>query len=473
MFNHLPVYPETQRSPVPWAWALPSGWRVERGKALFTKVDRPTRADDGVVTCFRDGVVTLRSRRRTTGFTESLKEIGYQGVRKGDLVIHAMDAFAGAAGVSDSDGKSTPVYSACVPRASANPHYFAAVVREMARTSWILALSKGIRERSTDFRFEMFGTQLLPVPPVEEQAAIVKYLAHANARIDKAVAAKRRLIALLRESRVATIDALVLGREQVERAASSAPWLESVPAGWEWRRCRTLTSFVTSGSRGWAEYYAESGPMFLQSGNLGRQLDLKLAAVQRLDLPPSATEGLRTRVHPSDILVCITGALTGNVALVPDDWDEEAYVNQHVALVRPRQGVVDPAFLGYAMKSLSSQTQFRGSEYGGTKQGLGLDEVKNLDVLLPSVLDQQVIVAEIRAKTCRIDATIARTEHEIDILTEFRARLVADVVTGQVDVRGIAASLPDIDQSASWGDFDSADALEPADLDEKMEASED
>src|SRR5690606_8691268 len=181
MFTNLRPYPRRIASPIPWAPELPAHWSVQRGKSLFTRVERAPRPEDGVVTCFRDGVVTLRSNRRTTGFTESLKEIGYQGIRKGDLVIHAMDAFAGAAGVSDSDGKGTPVYSVCLPRGDASPQYYAAVVREMSRSSWIQALSRGIRERSTDFRFEMFAAQLLPAPPPDEQAAIIKYLAHANA----------------------------------------------------------------------------------------------------------------------------------------------------------------------------------------------------------------------------------------------------------------------------------------------------
>ncbi|MEV0790437.1 restriction endonuclease subunit S [Kribbella sp. NPDC050459] len=465
MFAKLRPYGQSASSPIAWAPELPAHWAVRRAKSLFAKVEREPRADDGVVTCFRDGVVTLRSRRRTTGFTESLKEIGYQGIRNGDLVIHAMDAFAGAAGVSDSDGKATPVYSVCVPRGDANPHYYAAVVREMARSMWIQALSRGIRERSTDFRFDTFATQMLPVPPADEQAAIVKYLAHANARIDKAIAAKRRLIALLLESRAQAVDTLVLGREMSERAASSSPWLDSIPVGWQWRRCRTLTSFVTSGSRGWAEYYSEDGPMFLQSGNLGRQLDLKLGEVQRVALPSSMTEGLRTRVEGRDILICITGALTGNVALVPQDWDEEAYINQHVALVRPRHDVVNAEFLGYAMKSLPSQVQFRGSEYGGTKQGLGLDEVKNLEVLVPSLNEQQAIVEEIRVDTRRIDAAIVRAEREVALLAEFRACLVADVVTGQVDVRAISASLVEMDLERPAVD-------RPADVEDLMEMSE-
>ena len=87
-----------EHSGIPWLGNVPDHWEVRRGGWLFRKVARPIRATDDVVTCFRDGTVTLRKNRRTEGFTESLKESGYQGVRKGDLVIHQMDAFAGAVG---------------------------------------------------------------------------------------------------------------------------------------------------------------------------------------------------------------------------------------------------------------------------------------------------------------------------------------------------------------------------------------
>lgn len=152
MIADLKPYPKMKDSGVKWLGEVPEHWEVRRGKWLFSKMERPVRDNDEVVTCFRDGVVTLRKNRRTTGFTESLKEIGYQGIRAGDLVIHAMDAFAGAVGVSGSDGKGSPVYSVCRPESQANAHYYAFVVREMARSKWILAIAKGIRERSTDFR---------------------------------------------------------------------------------------------------------------------------------------------------------------------------------------------------------------------------------------------------------------------------------------------------------------------------------
>jgi len=193
---------------------------------------------------------------------------------------------------------------------------------------------------------------------------------------------------------------------------------------------------------------------------------------QRVDLPGSL-EGLRTRVQANDILVCITGALTGNVARVPGDWSEEAYVNQHVALVRPRPSAVNAHFLAYALSSTISQLQFTGSEYGGTKQGLGLDEVKNVEVLLPPVHEQAAIVGQIRLRTARLDQLATRARREIELLNEFRTRLAADVVTGQVDVREAAASLPKVDPAAIWGDSSIADDIDPADFDDVIDASED
>lgn len=111
MIPGLKPYAEMKNSGIAWLGHVPEHWGLRGGKWLFRKVDRPVRDIDDVVTCFRDGTVTLRKNRRVSGFTESLKEIGYQGIRRGDLVIHAMDAFAGAIGVADSDGKGTPVYS--------------------------------------------------------------------------------------------------------------------------------------------------------------------------------------------------------------------------------------------------------------------------------------------------------------------------------------------------------------------------
>ena len=227
MIADLRPYSAMKDSGVPWLGAVPQHWEVEWGKWMFRRMQRPIRDTDEVVTCFRDGTVTLRKNRRVRGFTEALKEIGYQGVRRGDLVIHGMDAFAGAIGVADSDGKGTPVYSVCEPRPTVKAQYYAYLLREMARNQWIQALAKGIRERSTDFRFDGFGSQPLAVPPFAEQAAIVRFLDHADRRIRRYIRAKRKLIKLLEEQKQTIIRrAVTRGLDpNVRLIPSAVRWL--------------------------------------------------------------------------------------------------------------------------------------------------------------------------------------------------------------------------------------------------------
>ena len=97
-------------SGIEWIGEIPREWIVRKGKWILSIFDKPIREDDGVITCFRDGEVTLRSNRREDGFTFAIQEIGYQGVDVGDLVVHGMDGFAGAIGISDSRGKASPAH---------------------------------------------------------------------------------------------------------------------------------------------------------------------------------------------------------------------------------------------------------------------------------------------------------------------------------------------------------------------------
>jgi len=231
----LRPYSDYKPTGVRWLENVPAHWKTLRGGRLFQKMGRPIRDSDEVITCFRDGVVTLRKNRRTEGFTESLMEIGYQGIRRGDLVIHQMDAFAGAIGVSDSDGKGTPVYSVCLPTQHANAPYYAYVLREMARSRWILALAKGIRERSTDFRYSEFSKQELPSPPVPEQQAIVWYLDYVDQRVRQYSSVKRKLIMLLEEEKSVIIKGVVArGLDpDVRLRPSGVEWIGDIPEHWE------------------------------------------------------------------------------------------------------------------------------------------------------------------------------------------------------------------------------------------------
>ena len=442
-----PRHALTKDAGIPWLGPVPKHWRTERAKWLFRKLDRRSREKDEVVTCFRDGVVTLRKNRRTRGFTESLTETGYQGVRRGDLVIHAMDAFAGAAGVSDSDGKSTSVYAVCTPRVpDVEVRYYAHCVREMARSKWILALARGIRERSTDFRFGAFAAQDLPLPPLAEQKTIVRFLDYVDRRIRRYIWAKEKLIALLEEQKQAVIDQAVTGQINVRTGRpyaaykdSAVEWLRQIPEHWKVCRLRNVVSVVTTGSRGWSKYASDQGPLFIRVANLNRSsLRLRFDDEVRLNLPDTS-EVIRTRVRPRDILMSVT-AYVGSIGVAPADLGE-AYVSQHVARCQPLDGV-SSCWLGYVLLSTVGQNHGRLRLYGGTKDGLALDDVKDYPILLPPKTEQDELVRRIDDNLARMEGRVEDAQRQIELLHEYRARLVADVVTGKLDVRHASTSLP-------------------------------
>lgn len=201
---------------IAWLPEVPEHWEVVKAKNLFKKEQRPVIEGDDIVTCFRDGEVTLRKNRRTTGFTEATDYSHYQHICKGDLVIHQMDAFAGACGVSDSDGMGTPVLSVCTPKTDKTlNYYYAHIVRLMGKNGYILSLYRGIRERSSDFRFDTFGKQWLPVPPHSEQQEIVSYINDKTSKIDTLVAKVTKEIEHLKEYKQRLISDVVTGQIKV------------------------------------------------------------------------------------------------------------------------------------------------------------------------------------------------------------------------------------------------------------------
>ena len=201
-----------KNSGIEWIGKIPSHWNVTRGKNILHLMKRPPADDCEVVTCFRDGEVTRRSNRREDGFTFADKEIGYQGIEVGDLVIHGMDGFAGSIGISDSSGKGSPVLCVCRAKKSGVESFYMYYLRALAVQDVFLALSTGIRERSCDLRWNKISTLLFPIPPENEQAAIVKHIGDKMAQIDAVIQQCNNQIALLKEYRQSIISEAVTGK---------------------------------------------------------------------------------------------------------------------------------------------------------------------------------------------------------------------------------------------------------------------
>lgn len=201
---------EMKESGVDWIGQIPSKWSVKRGKFFLTLLNRPTVESDGVITCFRDGEVTLRSRRREEGFTFAIQEAGYQGIEPGDLVIHKMDGFAGAVGVSDSRGKGTPALN--VLDSNENKDYLKYYFRAVAFLGYFESVATGIRVRTCDTGWPKIQQTPCLLPPQKEQSEIVAYLDKKCASIDSAKERHTQLIAKLEEYKKSLIYNAVTGK---------------------------------------------------------------------------------------------------------------------------------------------------------------------------------------------------------------------------------------------------------------------
>ena len=203
---------EMMDSGIQWIGKMPSHWDCIRGKYILQYLQKPVHEDDDVITCFRDGEVTLRSNRREDGFTMADKEIGYQGIDVGDLVVHGMDGFAGAIGISDSRGKASPVLN--VLDTAQNKRYIMYFLRSMAYSDVFLALATGIRVRSCDLRWNKLAELFYPVPPVVEQDAIVAHIDSIIQKTDTVIADKKAQLETLESYKKSLIYEYVTGKKE-------------------------------------------------------------------------------------------------------------------------------------------------------------------------------------------------------------------------------------------------------------------
>lgn len=199
-------------SGIKWIGKMPENWKLIRGKYCLRYLQKPVKEDDGVITCFRDGEVTLRSNRREEGFTMSDKEIGYQGIDVGDLVVHGMDGFAGSIGISDSRGKASPVLN--VLDTDENKKYIMYYLRSMAYGDVFLAMSTGIRVRSCDLRWNKLAELFYPIPPKDEQDRIVAYIDDKLMQADEIIKEKQEQLDVLADYKKSVIYEYATGKKE-------------------------------------------------------------------------------------------------------------------------------------------------------------------------------------------------------------------------------------------------------------------
>jgi type I restriction enzyme S subunit len=367
-----------------WIDGVPDHWKVAESQFVLDHQKREVQDDDEIVTAFRDGQVTLRSKRRTDGFTMADKEIGYQHICEGDLVVHSMDGGFGAIGVSDSCGKASPVVHAYTSD-SCDLRFISYQLRSAVNAGWIAALAKGIRVRSTQFDRPALAGLKIAYPSLESQQRIADYLDRETAEIDAAVADLDRYVGLLEKRRNLVITDAVTSADSVK-----------------------LAHLVRFGNgQDWRDVAAPDGefPVYGSGGEFGRASDF---------------------IHDGEAV------LFGRKGTVnrPIYVDEKFWTVDTMYYAVPYKDKCVGKYLYYWATTIPFET---------ITTNTALPSVTSMDlsqlyVPLPPLESQQRIADYLDRETTEIDSLIAESIKLRDLLLKRRSVLITEVVTGRKQV---------------------------------------
>lgn len=410
-------YTEMKDSGIQWIGAIPAHWDILRGKNVLRLLERPVKPEDDVVTCFRDGEVTLRKNRREEGFTNSLKEIGYQGIEPGDLIVHGMDGFAGAIGISDSRGKASPVLN--VMDSNQNKRYLMYYLRAMAYKDVFMALSTGIRVRSCDLRWNKLSVFPFLIPKSHEQSAIAAYLDTQCAKIDEIIAQAKASIEDYKQWKASIIyEAVTKGLDpNVEMKDSGIEWIGRMPSDWAIIRVKNLLAEINDRSETGSE----------EPLSMSQVLGIVPSSMIAVANPATSYVGAKI-VRPNDLVFNKLKAHLGVFAV--SNYD--GLVSPDYAVYRANERA-NPKFLEYLFKTPNCIQEFKKyiTGVGAGLSRLYTSDLFNIKVALPVIDVQKHIVEYLNDFCSQADALIDEKQSLIDDLESYKKSLIYEVVTGK------------------------------------------
>lgn len=414
--------PEMKDSGFQWIGMIPANWKCERGKYILKYIQKPIKLDDGVITCFRDGEVTLRSKRREDGFTMADKEIGYQGIDVGDLVVHGMDGFAGSIGISDSRGKASPVLN--VLDTKQNKKYIMYFLRSMAYNNVFLALATGIRVRSCDLRWNKLAELYYPLPSLDEQNRIVEFLDAKCAEADILTKNIQAEIDILQEYKHSVITEKVTKGLNPDAAMkdSCIEWIGMIPSSWN-----IHPVYYYYGERKVKNYD-------LKEQNL---LSLSYGKIVRKDINASggllpANFSTYNIVEAGDIIIRSTDLQNDKRSLRTGLVTEHGIITSAYIDLMPKSGV-NSKYFHYLLHAYDIMKVFYNMG-NGVRQGLNYSEFSKLMVIAPSREEQQEIVDYLDNKCEQIDSIIETKKEQLTVLDEYKKTIIYEYVTGKKEV---------------------------------------
>jgi type I restriction enzyme S subunit len=441
MIADLKPYPEYKKSGSRWLGAVPAAWEVHNLRTLISKrVDR-NRPDLPLLSVAREKGVFVRSltdaKENHNVIPEDLSN--YKVARAGDLVINKMKAWQGSMGIAPCDGIVSPAYFVFDFRFT-NRAFGQKLLRSKPYVAHFGQASDGVRVGQWDL--SIAGMRQIPVlvPPPSEQAAIVRFLDWANGRLGRAIRAKKKIIALLGEQKQAIIHrAVTRGLDpSVAFKPSGIPWLGEIPEHWEVIKLKYLSPQVTVG------IVIQPARLYVSQGVPAlRSLNISSGEITTESLVYISEDGhlanSKSKLREGDVVLVRTGR-AGIAVVIPSELDGANCID--LLIVRKSNRLLSEYLLMY-LRSNSAKEDIAFNSVGAIQAHYNTGTLANLRIPLPSIDEQRRILATCRDQVVPLEAAISCLEREIELLREYRARLVSDVVTGKLDVREAAGQLPE------------------------------
>lgn len=438
-------YPDYRRTNLKWFEYLPESWAILRTKQMFRLVIEKAPANNQMelLSVYTHIGVRPRKSLEQRGNKASTTD-GYWVVKEGDIICNKLLAWMGAIGASHYQGVTSPAYDILTPIKSCNTDYYHFLFRTKKYLQQFKIRSRGIMDMRLRLYFDQFGQIPIPVPPRPEQDQIVAYLRAQDVHIARFIKVKRDLIKLLTEQKLRIIDhAVTRGLDaSVALKPSGIEWLGDVPVHWDVKPLKRWVRLNAStlGEKTDPDFefrYVDIGSV--QTGRLAKELERI-----RFEVAPSRARRVLRR---GDTIISTVRTYLKAIWYVSEEADD-LIASTGFAVLTPGNSA-EPEYLGYVIQSSAFVNRVAANSIGIAYPAIAETVLGRFPVALPPTVDeQQAIVAHIKTESAPLDDAITRTEEEITLIREYRDRLITDVVTGQVDVRGWQPDVEDVVEDA-------------------------
>jgi type I restriction enzyme S subunit len=363
----------------------------------------------------------------------------YKRAAKGDIAYNMMRMWQGALGPAPVDGLVSPAYVVVKPFPEVSSAFYSYLFRTDAYMREVNKFSRGIVADRNRLYWDEFKQMPSLVPPRPEQDQIVAYLRAQDVHIARFIKAKHGLIGMLAEQKQIIVEgAVIRGLDATATQRDSGiDWIPRIPAHWEPCKLKHVSRFNPSRSESAAHLLGDEMVAFLPMECITTDGKLQNVDMRKTsEVWQGYTYFRRHDVVMAKITPCFENGKGGLLDALPTDI---GFGTTEFIVLRAMVRRIRPAFLARLLSIKTFRTLGADAMTGAAgQQRVSLDFVKNFQIALPPLVEQDRILQSLQTATTEQDSAIERIRSEIALIREYRDRQIADVITGQVDVRGWA-----------------------------------